>query len=219
MISSGLNDWRRGAASGQHPVMVMELLRQVPMLSFVFGVATIVQGFGAFLNHLCGCHLGHAIDVVAMYAVSWFLVLYHLFRLTIIRYSPSPRWSLKHGVVFTWLLVVVPLLLWLCSESFYVLDGAAPAWREELIVTALIALSAVVEWVVQRSWQRQQHVRLRLKSRYMIAAAVSLLLGVAAHKLELKQIGCNPHSNLQLHAVFHVLSAAALYFSYRHLRQ
>jgi hypothetical protein len=164
-----------------------------PVYGWTYGVAVIVIGLGSLFYHASLTFAGQWFDVMGMYLLGSFMVLYNLARL-----RPLP------GAVFAITYIVANAAL-----------GAAliavPEVRRQLFAT-LVLVTIASEWWIRR--QRQP----RIRSGYFLAALGSFALAYGIWILDNERVLCAPESWLQGHAAWHLLSAAAAGFIFLYYR-
>ena len=159
----------------------------------VYGTMTGVLGLGSLFYHASMSFLGQWMDVMGMYLVASFFLLYNL--------STLKGWSDR---TFT-----VAFLAF--NSVLGYLQYAVPSARRWLFaVLVLVALGAEV-------WGSRTR-NSTLKSIYLCAALVSLGVAFGLWWLDLKKIVCAPTSWFQLHSVWHLLCACTTGFVYLYYR-
>ena len=164
-----------------------------PVAAQVYGLTAIFVGLGSVLLHATLTLWGQFFDVVGMYLVSAFMVVAAL--------AKWQRLPNRASVIF---------YLALCTVLIGVLFGF-PEVRRWLFAVVLVA-AIILEMGFARPLRRGIKVRLYL---YGIATNA-----VAFTIWNLDQNGqlCAPESLFQGHAVWHLLGAVALWFSYLYYR-
>ena len=161
----------------------------------IYAFAVILIGLGSWFYHASLTFVGQWFDVMGMYLLGTFMVLYNVARL-----RPLSNRTFAFGYVLFNLalgisLIVVPEL------RRYLFGGL-------LVVT--IALEVLLRW----------HRRNRVSDRvgYFIAALLIYVLAQIIWTLDLNHVVCDSNSLLQGHAVWHMLTALStglLYLYYR----
>jgi Ceramidase len=169
------------------------LLAQRRAYGIVYAVAVMLIGLGSWFYHASLTFVGQWFDVMGMYLLGTFMVLYNVARLRPL----SNRAFAVSYVVFTialgFSLIVVPEL-------------------RRYLFGILLVVTIVLEVVIRR--RRTTPIR----TGYFIAALSIYALAQIIWALDLNHIVCDPGSVLQGHAVWHVLtalSAGLLYLYYR----
>jgi dihydroceramidase len=158
-----------------------------------FGVTAIVVGIGSLLLHATLTLWGQFYDVLGMYLLSAFVLVYALQRWR----GLSNATSLALYVAACALLIT---LLWLMPET-----------RRWLFALVLL-LAIVVELVLARP--RRPEVRVALFGYGLLANVVAFVIWVFDNTHTL----CAPDSLVQGHAIWHLLGAVAVYFNYLYYR-
>ena len=169
------------------------LIRRRRAYPIIYGIATVVIGVGSLFYHASLSFVGEWFDLVGMYMLVSFSVLYSLARLY--------DWSNSKFVFFY---VSINILLGLQQYFF-------PTYSQVIFGTG-IALALVMETLY-----RIQHYPLMAKS-YFFASFGAFMLAWGIWLLDVHGILCDPRSWMQGHAVWHLLCATAaglLYMYYR----
>ncbi len=164
-----------------------------PALSFVFAVAVIFVGLFSGFFHASLSFIGQWTDVMSMYLVATFIVIYGLTRL----------WpSLQKYFALAYVGLNLPLGVML---------AAAPELRR-YVFSLLIAAGLGLELYAIR------RLGLRRRNGYLGATVASFAAGVGVWTLDINHTVCAPGSLFQLHAVWHGFAAAACGFLYAYYR-
>jgi hypothetical protein len=184
---AALSNRRRRAA----PASGQPLLLQSPVHTWIFVAAIALTGLGTAFYHASLSFVLQTVDVLGMYLVATFLVLYAIARLRDLPpLAAATAYVLGNGV-----------LLW-----------GLVAWPEARRYTfaGLIALVLLLEYAVGR---RRHFTR---DARYFGAAVAVLLAGMVLWFLDLTRTVCAPHSLLQGHALWHIAGAGSLALLFRY---
>lgn len=158
-----------------------------------FGVTAIVVGIGSVLLHATLTLWGQFYDVLGMYLLSAFVLVYALQRWR----GLSNATSL---VLYVAACAILIAPLWLMPET-----------RRWLFAIVLL-LAVVVELVLARP--RRPGVRVALFGYGLLASIVAFAIWVLDNTHAL----CAPGSLAQGHAIWHLLGAVAVYFNYLYYR-
>ena len=158
------------------------------------GPAMLLMGGFSLVYHASNNYLTQVFDFLGMYLLVFWMLVINLRRM---------GWFARERqkAVFVALCVAGTLLvhlMYLAELKFQLIIAAA---------SLAIVISEVMTW-------RYQRVRLS----NFLAGLVLLCVAQAASLADLTRVYCEPGSWLQGHAVWHVLSAVALYFACRHYR-
>ena len=189
----------------------------------IFAWACIAIGLGSMFYHASLSFVGQWFDVMSMYLLGTFMVLYAAQRLsgngsfrgaTLWRRgisnsnqpsaSSAPRFFAAAQLSMTHLYVAI-------NVALGVLLIVWPEARRYLF-GALIGVALVLETILQRRHQTTT------KPQWLIAALTVYVIAQVIWTLDLNRIVCDPNSLLQGHAVWHVLtaiSAGLVYVYYR----
>lgn len=169
------------------------LLAQRRTYGMVYAFAAILIGLGSWFYHASLTFVGQWFDVMGMYLLGTFMVLYNVTRLR----------PLSNRVF------VVSYALFNLALGFSLI--VAPALRRYLFGGLLLVTIALEVSI------RRRHVT-HIRTVYFIAALLIYVLAQIIWTLDLNHILCDPNSLLQGHAVWHVLTAIStglLYLYYR----
>jgi hypothetical protein len=169
------------------------LLAQRRTYGVVYAVAVILIGLGSWFYHASLTFVGQWFDVMGMYLLGTFMVLYNFARL---RPLSSRTFALSY-VLFN---LALALSLIVVPELRRYLFG--------LLLVATIALEVVI---------RRRSVT-QIRTGFFIAALSIYVLAQLIWTLDLNHIVCDPTGLLQGHALWHILTAASaglLYLYYR----
>lgn len=168
-------------------------INQIPVYTHIYGWAVVLVGLWSVFYHASMTFVGQWFDVMAMYLLASFLVLYNLAR--------TYRWS---GRLFA--------VSYLMSNGILgFLLAYVPAVRRYLF-GALLVVGVLTE--IHDRVKRQPSIQLR----YILASALCLGVAFGVWILDLKHIVCSPRSLWQGHALWHILCAAAAGFLYMYYR-
>jgi len=178
------------------------LLAQRRAYGTVYAMAVMLIGLGSWFYHASLTFVGQWFDVMGMYLLGTFMVLYNVARLS---FSPQvmPRLPMG-GRTFAISYVLFNVVL---GFSLIVV----PELRRHLF-GVLLVVTIVLEWVIRRRRTTQIH------TAYFIAALLIYVLAQIIWTFDLNHVICVPNGLLQGHAVWHVLtalSAGLLYLYYR----
>lgn len=164
-----------------------------PGAASLFGVTAIFVGLGSVLLHATLTLWGQFFDVTGMYFTSGFMLV-----------SAIACWRGLSGRQAAWLYVgIVGLLL--------VLLYAMPEVRRWLFAAVLIAAI-----VVEMGFARR--LRTGVKLRYYLIGIAIKAVAFTIWNLDQHGLVCAPHSLIQGHAVWHLLGAGALWFTFLYYR-
>ena len=159
----------------------------------VYGIAAILVGVGSMWYHMSLAFAGQVVDVISMYLLTGFMLLYNLFRIR--------RMSAK---TFVACYVLLNVVLGYLSIRW-------PASRRWIFL-ALVPAVIVSEALVRRAR------RPRMNVAFLYAALVSLGMACGAWILDITRAICSPTSWFQAHAMWHALMAALIGFIYLYYR-
>jgi hypothetical protein len=180
----------RGTGRARHSI---NPFRDEPAYAWLFALAIALVGIGTAFYHASLTFVGQTADVLGMYLVATFLVVYNAARLW-----PIPT-KIAASAYVCGNVVLLAVLLY------------APAARRYLfaaLVLGVIALEVIIR------------VRRRVASdrRYFVTAVAAMATGFAIWVLDITRTVCAPSSLVQGHAMWHVLSASAVLLIFLYYR-
>ena len=161
------------------------LIRSHPVYPAIYGTATLLIGVGTFFYHASMTFWGQTADVLGMYLIATFLVLFNISR---VRSFPPARVALVYAVGNAILLAGLIV---------------APGARRYLF--ALLVLVALLF----EMWARRKETAV-MDARLLGAAVGILAFGFLVWILDITRTVCAPNSWVQGHAVWHVAGAMSL---------
>jgi hypothetical protein len=164
-----------------------------PVYRGVYIGALIVIGFGSAFYHASLTFAGQFIDVMGMYFIATFVVLYAIGRL---RHLEPRVVALAYVLINTglaWILLSLPQL-------------------RRYAFGVIILLGLALEYSARR---RSGNTAGLERLGY---AAGLIAIAFVIWTLDITRVVCSPHSMLQGHAVWHILGAAASWQLYRYYR-
>jgi hypothetical protein len=167
------------------------LFNTQPLYATIFGLASIIVGAGSAFYHASLTFIGQTVDVLGMYLIATFVIVYALAR---IRKTAASTALLMYGVgnaVLLAGLILVPT-----------------ARRYAFAVLIFIAIAGEVR--ARRTYIPRGDVR-----QFQFAVAL-LALGFAVWVADISGLVCSPTAWIQGHAVWHAAGAASLWMVYRY---
>lgn len=164
-----------------------------PLAASILGVAAIITGVGSVLLHATLTLWGQFFDVLGMYLVSGFFLIYAIAKW---------RGIADRRAMFYYALLCVVLVAILY---------ALPDVRRWLFAVILLA-AIVLELVFARPLRPQVRVG------YYIAGLIANVVAFTIWNLDQRGQLCSPDSLMQGHAVWHLLGAVALWFAFLYYR-
>jgi len=171
------NSSRQSAGAGN----LMSSRAVYPML---FGAAIMLIGVGTVFYHASLTFWGQTADVLSMFLLATFLILYNVSRLRPLSEIATAAAYILSNSVLLYLLVTFP-------ET------------RRYAFAALIFTAVALEYVVRR------RKRVVIARRYFAAALAILAAGFGFWVLDITGVLCWPESWFQAHAVWHVCGAVA----------
>jgi hypothetical protein len=164
--------------------------RAYPLL---YGMALLFLGLGSAFYHASLTFAGQFVDLMGMYLLACFILLYNVSRLTVL-----------NGKTFVLAYLALNLLL-----AYILLEF--PALRRYIFGVIIVAALLPEDRV-------RQQKKPRINVFFLQAAWWSLLVAFVIWTLDITKILCNPNSWLQGHALWHILGALAAGFLYLYYR-
>lgn len=176
---------------------IQNRLESFPMLSALMGICFVYLGFGSAFFHASLTWIGQRVDMNGTYGITLVLVsigLYHVLHK--IRLTPLAK-AIWAGLLVV--LIVLFLEIALLIPSSRLLPG---------LILALLVSVAI------------NYIQFRKKRSGLLAIASLVLMVVAVRfrTLDVQKIGCDPHSLVQGHSIWHLLTALSSVCSYSFFR-
>ena len=164
-----------------------------PLAASMLGLAAIITGVGSVLLHATLTLWGQFFDVLGMYLVSAFFLIYAI-----------AKWR---GIADRRAMAYYALLCIVLVAILY----ALPEVRRWLFAVILLA-AIVLELVFARP------LRPHVRTGYYVAGLVANIVAFTIWNLDQRGQLCSPDSLMQGHAVWHLLGAVALWFAFLYYR-
>ena len=164
--------------------------RAYPVL---FGAALIITGLSSAFYHASLTFVGQFFDVMGMYLIASFIMLYNI-----------SRYKTFRGRNFVIAYLVINALLAFLLVTY-------PALRRYIF-------GAVIFAALWPEYRLRKTRKLLINNFFLKAAWGTLILAFIIWTLDITKIICNPNSWLQGHALWHLLGAAAGGFLYLYYR-
>ena len=165
-----------------------------PASSKLFALAVALVGVGTMFYHASLTFVGQTMDVLGMYLVATYVVLYNSARI----------WPMSAKAMSTAYIAGNAVLL-----SGLVLLPTARRYVFAVLILIAIALEITA---------RREDAAPRSNGRLFGTALLVLLVGFGIWVLDITRIVCAPHSWLQGHAIWHVAGAVATWLIFRYLQ-
>jgi hypothetical protein len=183
----------RDFSSGSAQASGTNLMRTQSLYPLVYGLAAVFIGLGSMVYHGTLVFYAQVADILGMYLLSTFMVLYNLSR----------AYRLK-GRVFLGSYLGINLALGIISTAW-------PEFRRPIFIAVLV-LILLTELLARRLVPSQMSVKM------LAAALASLVVACGAWLLDVNGILCMPNSWIQLHSLWHIAMAGAIWFLYLYYR-
>lgn len=170
-----INSTRRG---GESPFM------QHRAYGYTFGGAVVLIGMGSLFYHASLSFVGQWFDVMGMYLLITFMLLYDVARL-------RPIGGKYFALIYILANIALGILLVVMPEA------------RRLVFALLVILTLALEVII---W-RLRHPNIRYA--WLIAAVITFAVAYGIWLLDNSRMLCAPESLLQGHAIWHMLSALA----------
>ena len=169
-----------------------ELTRN-PAYSNLFAFGCILTGLGSMFFHASLTYIGNWIDIMGMYFIAIFLILYNYSRLYHLTLSKMIGW-------YTGLILFFGVLIYKMAEINNVLFG--------FVILGFVISSVVI----------QKKLKTNSKAIYLWLAIISYYTGSTFWLLDKNGTLCMPDSWMQGHALWHILSGTAVLLIYLYFR-
>lgn len=185
---------RSSSARARSSETYSNLMVAQPAYPKIYAFALVLIGFGSAFFHASLSFVGQTADVLGMYLLATFMVLYGVSRLRKLSSRGAVSAYLSVNAVLLWLLVIYP--------SFR---------RYAFAVLVLLALT------LERLVRKRRGTEVSARANLLGAAIGLLAVGFILWVLDITKVLCAPHSWLQGHSIWHFLgssSTALLYLYY-----
>lgn len=165
----------------------------------LFVSTAALMGLCSLVYHASNNYLSQVLDFVGM-----FLYVYLLVRINLVRVWPSLR---RWQTAIYWALVIGSVAL---VHTMYVLE-----LRFQLLIAGAVLVLIATELVMMRrgDWQRYRY-------RYFGLSVLLIVVAQGFSLADLSRAWCHPENVvLHGHALWHLLSAVSIFFSFLHYRQ
>ncbi|GAB4042889.1 ceramidase domain-containing protein [Spirosoma litoris] len=172
-------------------------LESFPMLSALMGICFIYLGFGSAFFHASLTYIGQRVDMNGTYGITLVLVsigLYHVLYKVRFTQPVKTIWTVSLVI-----LIILFLKIALLIPSSTLLPG--------LILALLICIAI-----------NYFQFRKERSGLVGIASLVLMVIAVKFRTLDVQKIGCDPHSLIQGHSIWHLLTALSSVCSYSFFR-
>jgi len=197
-VTAPANTWSNLAYILAGAAMLRRAPRERRATLFLFGPACIATGVCSLLFHASYTWFFQWFDFLGMYLFAWLPIVLNLRRMRLLRGRGDTARAYGAGVGACCALTV----------AFYY--ARLPF---QLIVLVLVLVGIAQEYCL---WLADRRPDLTM----FVASMALLTVAFAFSVLDALDIWCDPRNHyLQGHAVWHLLSAAALFFTFRHFEQ
>ncbi len=169
------------------------LMRSQWLYPGIYSYAAALIGLGSMFYHGTMIFYGQVADILGMYLLSTFMALYNLSR----------AFKLK-GSTFFGVYLGINIALGVISTLW-------PVSRRPIFI-GILAVILLSELLARKL------VSSRLSMKMLLAAFASLVIGCAAWLLDINGLFCLPNSWMQLHSLWHIGMAGAIWFLYLYYR-
>ena len=159
----------------------------------IYAYAAAIIGLGSMFYHGTMIFYGQVADILGMYLLSTFMALYNLSR----------AFEIKGSTFFASYLGI--------NIALGITSTVWPVSRR-LIFIGILVVILVSELLARKM------VLARMSVKMLAAALASLVIACAAWLLDINGIFCSPDSWMQLHSLWHIGMAAAIWFLYLYYR-
>ena len=159
----------------------------------VYGISLVIIGLGSVCFHASLTFFGQIIDIMGMYLLVSFMLIYNISRM----------YPIKQGSFFFAYLVLNLVLMYVQIQF--------PAIRRYTFATMIVA-ALVIEY------QMKKKKNPSINKLFFQAALLALGIGFCIWTLDVTNVLCAPNSWAQGHAIWHILGAIATGFLYLYYR-
>jgi hypothetical protein len=194
-LSKGISDTKK--------IKKFNLVTANPFYSIALGFISIYTFCASFFFHSSLIKVAHHLDYSAVYSISLFPLMYLSHRFILLqRNKPTneqhPTETISMIVLFT--LTYILLTLFLPDEYMYEVVGS------------IIALIFILGF-----WLEHKNPR-KTNKGYLYASVSLVITALTFFILDPMKVGCNPDSFFQLHSMWHILNALAIFYLYLYIR-
>ena len=159
-------------------------MRAEPVFPLLYGVALVMIGLGSAFYHASLTFVGQTIDVLGMYLIATFIIVYDVARLRPLSRSAIAVLYVVGNALLLWLLVAQPEL-------------------RRFVFALLIVAGLAMEYRIRSSR------RSTAKGSLLAAALAMLGVAFAIWTLDITGALCAPNAIAQGHGAWHLLGAAS----------
>lgn len=171
----------------------VNLMTRQKSYATTYGVALLLIGLGSTFYHASLTFVGQFFDVMGMYLLATFVLLYNLDRWRAMPKKSFVLMYLAANLILAYLLIEVPVL-------------------RRWIFGAILLAALAPEFL------RRQQRQVDIQTKYLRAALATMLTAFIIWILDYTRILCDPNSWLQGHALWHLLGAQAAGYLYLYYR-
>ena len=178
-------------------IIELNRLESFPALSALMGGCFVYLSIGSAFFHASLTYAGQRVDMNATYSIMLTLVgiaLYHV----------GHRLSLTPAQKSIWVLTVLVLI-----GLFFRIALLIPSARLVPVLILLLNGLMIVNYI---QFRKEQSIGL------VIISFVLIVIAIKIRTLDVQKVGCDPHSVLQGHALWHILTALSSFCSYAFFR-
>lgn len=170
------------------------------MVLIIFGVAVILTGIGSFFYHSTFTYAGMQLDDDTMYLIGSFTLL---FVLANIRKIDIKRFLILYLIINLFLEV----LIWF----FPIIRGG---------VFGILILVSVLTVIYSMRHKTTEELKRSRETKYFFISAILFAIAYFIWFLDYTGVACDPHSIIQGHAIWHILTALAAlsFYAYMYMK-
>ena len=196
MLTMWVNDLKQTERKASDNFLV-----RYPIFSLTFGLSALYLFIGSFLFHASLSRFFQKMDQTGVYSIAIIILAFNLYKIfPVFRFKG--QWKSSHTLMTLLALVLNFLIfekLWLININILF-----PAIMSLVFLTSSYYLLFV---------SREHYF-----TNYLWAALCVLLLATVIWILDRTNVACNPESMFQGHALWHLLTAASIFFIYLYYR-
>ena len=196
MLTMGINDFKQSQRKASDNFLV-----RYPIFSILFGLSALYLFIGSFLFHASLSRYFQKMDQTGVYSIGIIVLIFNLYKIfPVFRFNG--QWKSSHTIMAISALVInyiIFIKLWLININ--------------ILFPALMVLVFITSCYYLLFISREHYF-----TNYLWAALCVLVLASIIWILDRTNVACNPESMFQGHALWHLLTAASIFFIYLYYR-
>jgi hypothetical protein len=195
-LTLAVHDYKKKDRRASENFLVM-----YPFFSVLYGLSCLYLFFGSFMYHASLTLLFQKFDQTGLYSVIGMILILNVYKINPYLYHRG-EWKNTHVLAKLFVIILnIAFFKWLWKFNINVLVPAM------LLITCITSI-----YYIRRVSMTDYFVN------YMYAGFFILFGAGSIWMLDREGVACNPQSPLQGHALWHVLTAASMFFIYLYYR-